>query len=900
MVRIRLLGGVTAETDDGDPIDVGAARTRTLLAALALSPGVPVPVARLIEQVWADAPPRTVAKTLQWHVARLRAALGHAAIGRAGAAYRLDLPAEAVDVGRFRAHLRDGDAEAALAEWTGDPLAGVDAPGLASAVHGLVEERLGALESALEHQVDRDPHRAATTLTGLVARHPLREGLWALLMTALTRSGRRADALATYRRARRHLVAELGIEPGPRLRDLEARILREEEPREGNLPSRLSPLIGRDDALAAVAGALAGSPVVTLVGPGGIGKTRLALAAALRTGGAAWFLDLSEITDAADVPRVAAGTLGVAQRPGHGLTESVVAALASRTALLVVDNCEHVPDGAAGFVQAVARGCPHVRVLATSRERLAVDGEQVVAVDPLAPGAAAELFHTRASATDLGYDRLAHAADVADLCRHLDGIPLAIELAAARVRSHRPRDLLARPGAATGERRTGAPRHRSLHAALAWSHDLLTDAERVTLRDLSVFRGPFPLAAAAAVTGDDTLLGTLVERSMVATVPGPRFRLLEPIRRFAAAQGPTEEASGRHARWCLVEVAEIGALLRGIREEEGVARLRELWPNLRAAFGWACATGDVVTADALVRPVVTELTLRGTQEIGDWAERLLALLPPDQADRRAFWLLWAAERLTQTADPAAFAALAAPAAPDHPLARYAAAYVRGDGQALAELLPPAAAGLREREPYLAAFLRLNAAGTLLGIGRFAQVDEAVTVLAARYRAEGPPTLHHWALQTLAYSAAFQRRPGDAERFFDEAATIDLPEGSLSAGKAVQARAAFRRGDHPRAYRLLRGYIDELVATGNVVAASVVCIEFVTMTAALGLREEAERMLAYLESRNEFGAMAARLLVPYAVGGRAADPGLTDRQALDYMGAVLDRLTTGQERGSTGR
>jgi predicted ATPase/DNA-binding SARP family transcriptional activator len=937
VVRIRVFGGVGAETDDGRPIDIGSGRTQALLGALAMSPGSPVPVTRLIELVWGDAPPRTVAKTLQWHVARLRKGLGSAVISRVGAAYRLDVPPDAVDVARFRRHLGEGDVAAALAEWTGTPLAGVDAPGLTAMVNGLAEQWLGAVEIDLDRKVDTDPHASIAALTELVGRHPFREGLWALLMTALARTGRRGDALAAYRQARRHLVEELGIEPGPRLRELESLILREDErlspsgastsvftaaanAQEGNLPRRLSPLIGRDDALRVIDDLITRSTVVTLVGPGGIGKTRLALAAGRRLAAdrewRAWFVELAEIDSSGDVPRVVADTLGIAQRAGRSVTESVVAALGSRPALLLVDNCEHVLDGAARLVQAVALSCPEVRVLATSRERLDVDDEHVLVVDPLDRAAGAELFHVRALAADRTYDRDTHRSDVAELCRRLDGVPLAIELAAARVRSHRPAELLARVHdhfRATGVRRTGAPRHRSLRAAIQWSYDLLTSSEQALLQCLSVFNGPFDLDAVAAVAdasacGEDVdgVLSALVDRSMVTVDPGPfgsRFRLLEPMRQFAAAhlrdQGGVDLAAGRHARWCLREVTRVGGLLTGPGEIEGVARLRELWPNLRTAVGWACSAGDPRLADALVRPVATELALRGRQEIGDWAERILGMLPPDQEELRAFWLFWAAERHTQNGDPVGYDALVDRGVrSDRPLSRYARAYVGGDGQGLRRWLPAAVADLRgQGEPHVAAFLEMNSSGTLLGIGRFDEVDRTASAVADRCRSQGPPTLRHWALQTLGYSALFQSRPRDAERYFDEAATVDVPEGSLSADKALQARTAFRRGHRRRAFRILRAYIDELVAVDNVIAASVVCIEFITMMAVLGRRDEAARMIAYLETRNDFGAMAARTLVTAdEISGSgdgalrpAAQSRISDRQALTYMGDVLDRL-----------
>ncbi|RSM87872.1 AfsR/SARP family transcriptional regulator [Kibdelosporangium aridum] len=897
MVRIGLLGGVRVTADDGEPVDIGSARSQAVLAALALSPGTSVTVSRLVELVWGDEPPQTAHKALQWHIAQLRKGLGPDAIVRVGAAYRLDVAPDAVDVARFQRHFRDGDFRAALTEWGGTPLAGLEAPGLAAAVAGLTEQWLSAVEADLERRTESDPRGVIGSLAELAERYPLRENVWALLMTALYRVDRQADALAAFRQARHHLVTELGVEPGPALRELESRILdhdtRLRERAEGHVPRRVGPLFGRDEDLQAIADALARSAVVTLVGPGGIGKTQLALAAAADHGR---LVELAEIASPADVPRAVADALGVAQRPGRTLPQSIVAAFRSRSALLVVDNCEHVIDGAAELIQAVVSGCPQVHVLATSRERLSLAAEQVLVVGPLDPGAGAELFNARARAADRGYDAAVHQDHVEEICRQLDGIPLAIELAAARTISHQPADLVVRLNdrlRATGSRRTGAARHRTLRAAIQWSYDLLTPAEQTLFQHLSVFSAPFDLSAAEAVAdGADGLISTLVERSVVTVDNGPfgrRFRLLEPMRQFAAEHLRDRDViAERHARWCVSEVTHIHRLLTGPKEIEGVVRLAELWPNLRAAVGW---TRDVDLADALVRPIVTELPLRGRQEIGVWAEHILAMT--SDVDLRAFWLVWVAERYTQNANPAGYREVAQQYGSDRPLSRYAAAYACGDGEALWQCLPDAVADLRSDD--LAAFLEMTSAGILLGTGRFEQVDKSVRVLADRYRVHGPPTLLHWALQTLGYCASFQARPEDADRYFDEAARVDLPAGTLSANKSTEARSAFRRGERQRAFHLLRSHIDELIDTDNVVAASIVCIEFITMMAKIDRIAEAAHMLGYLKAVNEFGALAARTLVAEAasrIAQHSADttPAIDDRAALSYMRKVLVELT----------
>jgi hypothetical protein len=581
----------------------------------------------------------------------------------------------------------------------------------------------------------------------------------------------------------------------------------------------------------------------------------------------------------------------------------------------VLDNCEHVLAHAAALVAAIARGCGLVRVLATSRERLEVDGEQVLVVEPLSAAAGAELFNARAAAADPAFDPAAAPAAVEELCRHLDGIPLAIELAAARARTLRPADLLARLGDGlplTGARRTGAARHRTVQAAIQWSYEPLTAAQRALFERLSVFAAPFELAAAEAVGGDGpcgAVLDDLVGRSMVAVVAGPsgrRFRLRAPSR-GCAAERPRDGggAWSGYARWCAAESGAVGRLLRGPEEIAGVVRLGELWPHLRATVGWACAGGDPGLADALVRPVVTELPLRGRQEIGVWAERIVtaghdrrsrapgasgASDRPEVPDP-AVWLLLAAERHNQNANPAAFRAFADQAGLSGSLAGYAAAYSAGDGHRLRHHLEGAVAQLRAGgEPFLAEFLYLASAGLL--VGAFAEVDAAVGAQAERLRREGPPALLHWALQTLAYSASFQGRREHADACFDEAAHIALPPGTLSANLTAEARSAFRRGEPDLALRLLHAYAGEMLDADNVIAAVVVAIEFVNIAAGVGAGDQAAAMLGYLEGANDFGALAARTLTAEAaarVGHRRPGTRFDDRAALRYMRAALADL-----------
>jgi len=407
----------------------------------------------------------------------------------------------------------------------------------------------------------------------------------------------------------------------------------------------------------------------------------------------------------------------------------------------------------------------------------------------------------------------------------------------------------------------------------------------------------------------DDLLSDLVERSMLIVESGPfgrRFRMLETIRQFAAEhlseRDHADLIARRHTRWCLDQVTHIHRLLTGPAEIEGVARLGELWPNLRAAFDWACASRDRKLAHALVRPVATEVSLRSQHEIGDWAERLLAMAPPDE-EALVIELTWAAHRHEQTRDHDAYERLVHRCGePDHPLIRYARAYVASDDDALVELVPQAVAELRRLgENHLAEHTEIYAAGPLLTAGRFQEVDALVTGLADRYRAQGPPTFLNWSLVTLGYSALFQGRYDQAEHYFDKAASIDLPDRTVSGNKPVEARAAFRRGNRARAFQILCSHIDQLLATDNMMGAEAVCVEFINMMATMERLPDAARMLGYLETTGDFGALASRTIVADAARKvaantentsgqeQAAGRDLDRRQALEYMREVLDDL-----------
>lgn len=933
-VQIRLFGGVAATDAAGTALDVGPAKCQVVLAALALEPGSAVPVHRLISLVWGEDAPRTAERTLQSYVARLRRGLGPSAIVRAGSAYRLELDAEHVDVGRFERRLAAGDLAAALGEWGGDPLAGIDAPGLGPVVDRLTETWLAALERDLEDRLGRDPSAVVAALTELTVRHPFREGLWALLMTGLYRTGRQADALAAFRRARQVLVEDLGVEPGPRLRDLEALVLAQDPglgavpaerppaalttavaapldaPVGSSVPALLVRLIGRGRERAAVTDALAGHRLVTLTGPGGVGKTTLGLAVLHDTGGngqAVRFIDLSVVAAGRDVPRAVLDALQVGHGGAADPAETVVAAVGDAAAVLLLDNCEHVVDAAAALAQLLLTRCPAVRLLTTSRQPLGLVGERVLVVPPLdTDHDAVQLFAERAVATNPAFALDAVRADVTRLCRRLDGVPLAIELAASRARTLSPAELFDRLGGshrllADPDRATPA-RHRSLNATVAWSYELLTDDERTVYQRLSVFAGSFDLGAAEAVAADRAAalevvdaLDRLVRRSMVAVqhgadTGGVRFRLLDAMRRHAAEQlaraGGAGLAEQRHIAWCLERVRTIGQALAGPGEPAAVAALHRLWPELRVAFDRACSQRDAALARSLVEPVAAESFLRSRDEIGEWAERLLELAGPNDEELTVFGLMWAARRYLRHRDHAGFERLTARyGEPDHPLVQHARALVYEDHPRLAELCPPLAAAYRRQgATYLADLYEVGHARALLASGRFERFDEVAADLLARLERGGSPTFLHWVRAMAGYAAA-RRGHDDADRWFAASAAVAVPEGTHSRNEPVAARAAIRAGDRAQAFRILHEHTGRLLARRDLYEARLLAIDVVGLLEQAARREEAAQLLGYLDATGLLEVPAFACLVE-GVAGRLASA-LPGQAGLRARGRLLD-------------
>jgi predicted ATPase len=660
----------------GRPVVVPGVRQRALLAALLLRRGGVVPLDRLIDQVFGDQPPEEARNALQTYVTRLRQALGPAAavVVTRAPGYVLEVPADAVDVERFCALLvraRETEAptaalallEEALALWRGPAYGEFAETFPRGEALRLQELWLAAREdhAALLLGLGR-LGEAPAVLEAIVAQEPWRERAVALLVSALAQAGRTGDALAAYTGYRDRLRDELGLDPSPRLRRLEQQVLRGElesgQPPRANrqrrvLLARATSFFGREQELALVNKTLAGGRLVTLVGPGGVGKTRLAQQA-VAAEGSVWWVELAALRDPNAVPHALADALDLDLQPGTPLLDDLREWVRGARGLLVVDNCEHLLDAVAGLFQELLGVSSPLRLLATSRQRLGVDGEQVLVVPPLevpTPDAqeartpAVQLFCDRARAADPDFTPTREVLRrVGEVCRALDGLPLAIELAAARIGTLTVDDLADRLDKRFELLRRvhgGDARHHTLRGVVDWSFDLLTPEQQRLFLRLSVFAAAFDIAAAEAVLADEDLppgrvadlLAGLADRSML-TRPGHRgvgrYRMLETLRAYAAARLPAAEADRFrrcHAGFMvdLAERAEAG--LYG-PEELAWARRVETWlDDLRAAFGWARDAGEVDLAVRLAAALARYAYWRVRPDLLAWGTWAAASVP---------------------------------------------------------------------------------------------------------------------------------------------------------------------------------------------------------------------------------------------------------------------------------
>ncbi|MFI6516024.1 AfsR/SARP family transcriptional regulator [Spirillospora sp. NPDC050679] len=966
-MRIGILGPVEVTAADR-AVEVGGARLRTLLTLLAVEADRPVPAGRLIADLWEDRGPAAAPNALQSLVSRLRAAIGAELVESRNGSYRLAVSRRAVDAHDFEARVaearvladpaeRSEALRAALALWRGPAL--VETAGLPFAegpAARLESLRNAALEERLDADLELGRHeRLIPELEALAAADPLREPLRGRLMQALYGAGRQADALAEYSAIKRALAEELGVDPSPELRDLHLAVLRQDpalrQPPQpvtarpngttaasddaagptgmdvvvgagggggpghgsargrGNLRARLTSFIGRDRDLARVREMLAAGRLVTLTGPGGAGKTRLAQEAGERLPDpgedGVWFVELAPVTDAAEVPATVLATLGLREAVlmpagrGRGAEaadplERLTAALAERRLLLILDNCEHLLDAAAVLVDRVLAFCPGVRILATSREPLGITGEALWPVEPLEPPPpsadaatalaypALRLFADRVAAVSPGFAVTdANAARVVAVCRALDGMPLAIELAAARLRSMTLDQLAARLGdrfrLLNAGSRTALPRHQTLRAVVEWSWELLGEAERTLWRRLAIFPGGATLESAEEVcsgpglpAGDvlDTLTA-LADKSLVLVADperGPRYRMLETIRAYGLERlaEAGEEADVRRAHAAhfadLAETAE--PHLYRHDQLRWLDRLIAEHDNTHAALRWALAERDAALALRFCAGLGWYWFLRG--QLGESADNIMRVLSlPRLPEDRTTALALALGGLTAidsqvTAGHAGDWLLRArdiardlPERDRHPLLKLMAVTLAGymsdwDENALGELSPL----LEDRDPWVRGVGHFIHGQLSYTFGRTGRMEADFAAAEAAFTEAGD----RWGLSfTLTAQAELLGRRGEhraAIARFEEA----LRAGEALGGGAVTvlqthirlANELYLVGERDRALRMVTGAMRDAERTAVPEAVAVLHYQLGEFARREGDHAEARRRLERAE------------------------------------------------------
>lgn len=671
LVRVCLLGPIEIRNESGSS-PVAGTKLQSLLAMLGLAAPHAVSDDRLLEGLWGDEQPGNPANALQALVSHLRRLLGRDAVERRGFGYALALDPESIDAVRLdrlvrqgRAAAADGDPgaaaacfRAALSLCRGTPLGDVEDRWFArEATARLTELSLDAQEGLAESELAMGRHAEMVgSLTDLVVAHPVRERLRAHLIVALYRCGRQADALSAYADARRYLVDELGLDPSPELQALERAVLAHDPAlaspvalaptvsASSGVPTPLTSFVGRQEELALLHSAISESRMTTVLGPAGVGKTRLVVQYGQRfaVGRELWFTELAPVLDPAAVPEAIADVLGASattRGPRRDAIDRCVERIGSRAALVIIDNCEHVAAAAALAAHRLLRGCPNVRIVATSREPLGVDGEHEINVGPLDLASSCQLFVDRARSVQPHFGSR-DDEELAALCARLDGLPLAIELAAARAKTlplpeiaarlHDRFQLLRRV------QRLGAARHVGLGAAIDWSHDLLFEDERRAFRRLAVFTGGATIEAAEALCGPEAfdLASRLVDRSLlVADLSSDevRFSMLESLRDYAWARleeaGEVDDARRDHLAWCTALAERVDKEARRADQLVWLARLDREHDNVRSALAYA-VDHEPATALQLIGALFLPWWFRGRRaELRQWSSACLATAP---------------------------------------------------------------------------------------------------------------------------------------------------------------------------------------------------------------------------------------------------------------------------------
>jgi predicted ATPase/DNA-binding SARP family transcriptional activator len=928
--EFRILGPVEVLVA-GRAVPLGAPKQRAVLAKLLLARGAVVSRDQLVDAIWGDQPPESAAGALQVYVHGLRRALGAERIERHGSGYRARLVQNELDLDRFEGLVSRAqraletadpddaasDIQAALDLWRGPALADLASePVGAVEARPLEESRLHAVELSNAARLALGDHASLVgELERQIADEPHRERLREQYVLALYRSGRQSEALAAYRDARRILADELGIEPGPGLRELERAILRHDpalaapepgRPPAALLPSPATPLIGRRLEVAAVAALFRTENVrlVTLTGPGGTGKTRLAIAAAeelaphLRDG--AVFVDLAPVRDPSLLLPTIAQTLGI-REGGASPAEALEEHLKERRLLLVLDNLEQLLDGVTA-VSALLAAAPRLRVLATSREPLRLYGEHRYVVPPLAlPGPneaasidvlaandAVRLFFARGNAAAGGLNLTeANAPAVAEICRRLDGLPLAIELAAARVDAMPPVTMARALGASLDLLTEGArdlpPRQQTLRATMSWSYELLAEPERDAFASLGVFAGGWTLPAATAVFDTDqsvarSTLASLVAKSLVqvddASDGEPRYAMLETIREYAqerrrASAGP-EEPAKRHADFFLDLAEEVDTTVRagGVDPVPLLDRIEREHDNCRAALDHLHRRNDAARELRLASALQYFWVVRGY--LGEGRTRLEQALARERPnDQRLL------AKALASAGRIAYRQGDFGQARDHYTESLAAAREAADdsaiGQALSDL---AGIALEDGDDNAAEQLYSESAAALRRAGNIVRLGTVLNNSAGLWLDRGEPGR---ARKLAAEALALQDESGDKEgRIFTvfTLAQIEHREGHL-AEAARYLRDTLELADEVgykdvRAYCLYR-IADLTLRRGDVVLAARVAGAADAILESVGvtrLQAEENALREQLLSRTEQGLGADAARAAWEAGGNA--------------------------------